>query len=108
MTEGSTGSMLNDLETLFRHGTTTGLSDGQLLLRFVEGRAPAHAAFEAIVRRHGPMVLGVAQARHRRATEQGADGAQNTAIRSHGLHVPGPLGSGCHHRNVMGRRGRAV
>ena len=34
-----------------------GLSDGQLLGRFVEGRD--EAAFEALVRRHGPMVLGV-------------------------------------------------
>src|ERR687884_449039 len=35
----------------------TGLTDGQLLERFVARRD--EAAFEAIVRRHGPMVLGV-------------------------------------------------
>jgi RNA polymerase sigma factor (sigma-70 family) len=34
-----------------------GLTDGQLLGRFVERRD--EAAFEALVRRHGPMVLGV-------------------------------------------------
>ena len=34
-----------------------GLSDGQLLERFVAGRD--EAAFAALVRRHGPMVLGV-------------------------------------------------
>jgi hypothetical protein len=34
-----------------------GLSDGQLLARFVAGRD--EAAFAALLRRHGPMVLGV-------------------------------------------------
>src|SRR5438128_1010763 len=34
-----------------------GLSDGQLLECFIAGREDA--AFEALVRRHGPMVLGV-------------------------------------------------
>src|SRR5713226_2374477 len=41
--------------TLIRDGA--GLTDGQLLSRFVERRD--EAAFEALVRRHGPMVLGV-------------------------------------------------
>ncbi len=54
------------LRALFAVGTTTGLSDDELLRRFVDrrheaGRASsaAEAAFEAIVSRHGPMVLGV-------------------------------------------------
>ncbi len=34
-----------------------GLSDGQLLARFVAARD--EASFVALVRRHGPMVLGV-------------------------------------------------
>ncbi len=34
-----------------------GLSDGQLLARFLDGRE--EAAFAALLRRHGPMVLGV-------------------------------------------------
>jgi RNA polymerase sigma factor (sigma-70 family) len=41
--------------TLIRDGA--GLTDGQLLSRFIERRD--EAAFEALVRRHGPMVLGV-------------------------------------------------
>jgi RNA polymerase sigma-70 factor (ECF subfamily) len=35
---------------------TTDMTDGQLLERFVVGRD--EAAFEALVRRHGPMVFG--------------------------------------------------
>jgi hypothetical protein len=42
--------------TLLRHDEA-GMSDGQLLGQFVTHRN--EAAFEALVRRHGPMVLGV-------------------------------------------------
>jgi len=45
------------LERLFHRGTATGLTEGELLERFVTQRD--EAAFEAIVARHGPMVLGV-------------------------------------------------
>jgi len=38
---------------------TTGLTDGELLTRFIEQRD--ELSFEALVRRHGPMVLGVCQ-----------------------------------------------
>jgi RNA polymerase sigma factor (sigma-70 family) len=54
------------LSALFSVGTSTGLSDDELLERFLGRRdqadravSAAEAAFEAIVRRHGPMVLGV-------------------------------------------------
>ncbi len=48
------------LERLFRMGTVGGLTDGQLLERFVAGDdEEAESAFEAIVERHGPMVLRV-------------------------------------------------
>jgi len=59
MNEGSTESIFRDLETLFQAGVTAGLTDGQLLDRFAAGGAAAESAFEAIVRRHGAMVLGV-------------------------------------------------
>ena len=46
-----------ELQTLFEVGSLGGLSDGQLLDRFVERRE--EAVIEAIVSRHGPMVWGV-------------------------------------------------
>ena len=46
-----------DLQALFEVGSLAGLSDGQLLDRFVARRE--EAVFEALVHRHGPMVWGV-------------------------------------------------
>jgi len=40
-----------------------GMTDGQLLERFVSRRD--QAALEALVRRHGPMVIGLAICRHK-------------------------------------------
>jgi RNA polymerase sigma factor (sigma-70 family) len=48
---------VRDLQTLFEVGSLGGLSDGQLLGRFLERREGA--VFEVIVDRHGPMVWGV-------------------------------------------------
>ncbi len=60
MIGGPSLSTLRDLQTLFDTGTSTGLSDGQLLERFGGGRdAAAESAFQALVQRHGPMVLRV-------------------------------------------------
>src|SRR5437763_377283 len=45
---------------LFGEGSAAGMTDEQLLERFVARRdAAAEYAFEALVQRHGPMVLGV-------------------------------------------------
>jgi RNA polymerase sigma factor (sigma-70 family) len=57
MVEG--GSMLRDFNELLGHlhRTGGGLTDGQLLGRFLSNRD--EEAFAALVRRHGPMVLGV-------------------------------------------------
>ena len=53
-------SALRDIDALFRLGVVTGVSDGQLLERFTaRADREGQLAFEAIVRRHGPMVLGV-------------------------------------------------
>jgi RNA polymerase sigma factor (sigma-70 family) len=51
------GSVLGPIQRLFARGTVAGLSEGQLLARFVRERD--EIAFEAIVSRHGPMVLGI-------------------------------------------------
>jgi RNA polymerase sigma factor (sigma-70 family) len=46
------------LRSLFENGTIAGLTDGQLLERFATDHgSQAGIAFEAIVERHGPMVL---------------------------------------------------
>jgi hypothetical protein len=51
------GAALQQIGRLLAGGTVTGFSDAQLLERFVSGQdAPA---FEALVARHGPMVLSV-------------------------------------------------
>ncbi len=56
-----TTSVHKQVEALWREGTTIGLTDGQLLERFVDRRhatpEAAEAAFAAIVDRHGAMVL---------------------------------------------------
>jgi RNA polymerase sigma factor (sigma-70 family) len=59
MDDGSTEGILRDLGTLYQVGAAAGLTDAQLLDRFADGGDHAQAAFEAIVRRHGAMVLGV-------------------------------------------------
>ncbi len=60
---GSREGLGEPLQTLFGVGTLAGLTDGQLLERFADGRGEAaEAAFTALVERHGPMVLGVCRA----------------------------------------------
>ena len=51
------GSVAEPIGRLFQVGTIAGLSDSQLLGRFVAGRD--EAAFAALVARHGPIVLSV-------------------------------------------------
>jgi RNA polymerase sigma factor (sigma-70 family) len=48
---------IRDLQSLFEAGTFVGMSDGQLLDRFIARREGA--SLEALVLRHGPMVRGV-------------------------------------------------
>ena len=63
----SRSSLLGSVQRLFEDGTVVGVGEGQLLQRFVVHRD--EAAFEAIVRSHGPMVLGVC----RRARSPGSE-----------------------------------
>ncbi|MGC8642285.1 MAG: RNA polymerase sigma factor, partial [Isosphaeraceae bacterium] len=51
------GGVAHHLERLFNEGSLSGLSEGQLLDRFHASRD--ESAFEVLVERHGPMVLGV-------------------------------------------------
>ncbi len=51
------GVLMQQIGRLFLEGTSIGSSEGELLDRFVKARD--EAAFEALVARHGPMVLGV-------------------------------------------------
>ena len=53
----SRGAVFNQLERLFGQGTSIGSSEGELLERFVTRHD--EAAFEVLMARHGPMVLGV-------------------------------------------------
>jgi RNA polymerase sigma factor (sigma-70 family) len=57
---GKSGSAPRYLTTLLEVGTTTGLTDGQLLDRFLDRRdESAEAAFAALLERHGGMVRRV-------------------------------------------------
>ena len=51
------GVLMQQLGRLFLQGSMIGSSEGELLDRFVRGRD--ESAFEALVARHGPMVLSV-------------------------------------------------
>jgi RNA polymerase sigma factor (sigma-70 family) len=61
MTRESSNCAFRQLETLFRVGTLGGLTDAELLDRFLDRTdgTDAEAAFTALVERHGPMVLRV-------------------------------------------------
>jgi RNA polymerase sigma factor (sigma-70 family) len=54
------GAALRQIHGLFEAGTAAGLTDGQLLERYLARRD--ESAFAALVMRHGPMVLGVCHA----------------------------------------------
>src|SRR5262245_28170416 len=60
MPRGSTREVLKHLTTLCRSGVLANLNDEQLLARFIDRNdESAQDAFTTLVRRHGPMVVGV-------------------------------------------------
>jgi RNA polymerase sigma factor (sigma-70 family) len=61
------GAALRQIHGLFEAGTVAGLTDGQLLERYLARRD--ESAFAALVTRHGPMVLGVCHSVLRGAPE---------------------------------------
>ncbi|APW62427.1 sigma-70 family RNA polymerase sigma factor [Paludisphaera borealis] len=62
----ATAGYVRDWQTLFDAGTAVGLTDGELLRRYAEGRdgpaRGAEAAFGVLIERHGGMVLRVCRA----------------------------------------------
>jgi RNA polymerase sigma factor (sigma-70 family) len=56
MTGQNQGTVLRGIERIFNQGSLTGLSEGQLVRQFAAGD---EGAFEALIVRHGPTVLGV-------------------------------------------------
>jgi RNA polymerase sigma factor (sigma-70 family) len=57
MVNGRTSGVIRQIARVFQDGTLAGLSDREILGRFVDVRD--EAAFEALLARHGPMVLNV-------------------------------------------------
>src|SRR4051812_15029235 len=70
MDRGSANQALRQIRTLYALGSIGGLTDGQLVERFLDRAGPDREdAFAALVHRHGPMVLGVC----RRMLRESAD-----------------------------------
>jgi len=57
MVNGRTSGVIRQIARVFQDGTLAGLSDREILEHFVNVRD--EAAFEALLARHGPMVLNV-------------------------------------------------
>ena len=91
-----TGVIVRQMQSLLNGGTVGGLSDAQLLERFLERRDEvSELAFAVLVERHGPMVLGVCR-RIVRDPHDADDAFQATflvlARRARSIHVEGSLG----------------
>ena len=91
-----TGVILRQVQALLGAGTFSGLSDLQLLERFLERRDEvAELAFAVLVERHGPMVLGVCR-RIAGDPDDADDAFQATflvlARRARSIRVEGSLG----------------
>jgi len=92
-----TGAVLRQIDELFGAGTLAGLSDAQLLDRFRTQRD--EAAFEALVARHGGMVLSVCRGvlRDRSDAEDAFQATFLVLVRkADSLRVEGTLGGWLH------------
>ncbi len=94
MASGRSGIALGQIRRLFDEGTLTGLTDAQILERFVARRD--EGAFAILVERHGPMVLAVCRGVLKNA-DDAEDAFQATFLvlfrKADGLRVGGSLGS---------------
>src|SRR5262245_37366185 len=77
MANSSLEVVLEHLRQTWAAQAVAGLSDGQLLQRYIDGRE--EAAFAALVKRHGPMVLSVCR-RVLRQTQDAEDAFQATFL----------------------------
>jgi RNA polymerase sigma factor (sigma-70 family) len=114
MTSMTSAAAGRDLATLFEVGAVGLLSDADLLTRFLEarGESASEAAFEVIVARHGPMVLGVCR-RVLGDVHAAADAFQATflilARKASTVRVEGSLGRWLYGVSVrVARRSRAT
>ena len=108
MKRGPSQTFVHDLDILYQVGTVGGLTDRELLGRFsTRDSVAAQQAFEAIVHRHGPMVLGVCR-RVLRDEHTAEDAFQATflvlALKADTIRKPDALGSWLH--GVAGRISR--
>ncbi len=94
MASGRSGIALGQIRRLFDEGTLTGLTDAQILERFVARRD--EGAFAILVERHGPMVLAVCRGVLKNVNDA-EDAFQATFLvlfrKADGLRVGGSLGS---------------
>ena len=100
MTSLRAGSITTLVGALFAEGSATGVTDQQLLERFVlQQDEAAELAFEALVQRHGPMVLSVC-CNALRDQHDAEDAFQATflvlARKASSLRLPGRLGPWLH------------
>ena len=96
MMESPGSAACRQFRSLFGAGSVAGLTDGQLLDRFLKARDDAgEAAFAALVARHGPMVLGVCR-RALADPDDAADAFQATFLilvrKAHSVRVDDSLG----------------
>jgi RNA polymerase sigma factor (sigma-70 family) len=93
MVNGRTRAAMREVVRIFQDGTLAGLSDREILARFVSARD--EAAFEALLARHGPMVWNVCR-QILRQPDDAEDAFQATflalACKAGTLHVGESLG----------------
>src|SRR5580704_5488310 len=75
----SARGVLREIRTLYTCGTLSGLTDSQLLDRFLARGGDAEDAFAALVHRHGATVLGVCR-RMLPASHDAKDAFQTTFL----------------------------
>jgi RNA polymerase sigma factor (sigma-70 family) len=112
MAIGQPNKIIQHLRAALKRQDTEGMLDAKLLKRYVQQRD--EAAFEALVRRHGPMVLGVCR-RILQNLDDAEDAFQATFLvlvrKAASLRSPGMIGNwlfGVAHRTALHARDAAT